>query len=30
MKRGQTVIKIESLLYDLIEEVKVTYNSNKL
>jgi hypothetical protein len=30
MKRGQTVIKIESLLYDLIEEIKVTYNSNKL
>jgi hypothetical protein len=30
IKRGQTVIKIESLLYDLIEEIKVTYNSNKL
>ena len=30
MKRGQTVIKIESLLYDLLEEIKVTYNSNKL
>ena len=30
MQRGQTIIKIESLLYDLIEEVRVTYsNSNK-
>lgn len=29
MQRGQTIIKIESLLYDLIEEIKVTY-SNKL
>ncbi len=28
MKRGQTVLTIESLLYDLIEEIKVTY-SNK-
>jgi hypothetical protein len=28
MQRGQTVVKIESLLYDLLEEVKVTY-SNK-
>ncbi len=27
LQRGQTVIKIESLLYDLIEEVKVTYNN---
>ncbi len=27
MQRGQTVLKIESLLYDLIEEIKVTYNS---
>ncbi len=27
MQRGQTVLKIESLLYDLIEEVKVTYIS---
>jgi hypothetical protein len=27
IQRGQTVIKIESLLYDLIEEVKVTYSS---
>ena len=25
MQQGQTVIKIESLLYDLLEEVKVTY-----
>jgi hypothetical protein len=30
MQRGQTVIKIESLLYDLIEEIKVTYNSREL
>jgi hypothetical protein len=30
MQRGQTIIKIESLLYDLLEEVRVTYsNSNK-
>jgi hypothetical protein len=28
LQRGQTVVKIESLLYDLLEEVKVTY-SNK-
>ena len=28
MQRGQTVLKIESLLYDLIEEIKATY-SNK-
>ena len=29
MQRGQTIIKIESLLYDLLEEVRVTYsNSN--
>ena len=27
MQQGQTVIKIESLLYDLLEEVKVTYTS---
>jgi hypothetical protein len=27
IQRGQTVIKIESLLYDLLEEVKVTYSS---
>jgi hypothetical protein len=27
MQRGQTVLKIESLLYDLIEEIKVTYSS---
>ena len=30
MQRGQTVIKIESLLYDLIEEIKVTYNSREV
>ncbi len=30
MQRGQTVIKIESLLYDLIEEIKVTYNSREI
>ncbi len=29
MQRGQTIIKIESLLYDLLEEIKVTY-TNKL
>jgi hypothetical protein len=29
IQRGQTIIKIESLLYDLIEEIKVTY-TNKL
>ena len=27
LQRGQTVTKIESLLYDLLEEVKVTYTS---
>ncbi len=27
MQCGQTVIKIESLVYDLIEEIKVTYSS---
>jgi hypothetical protein len=27
MNRGQTILTIESLLYDLIEEIKVTYNS---
>lgn len=30
MQRGQTIIKIESLLYDLLEEVKVTYNSKEI
>jgi hypothetical protein len=30
LQRGQTVIKIESLLYDLIEEVKVTYSSKEI
>jgi hypothetical protein len=29
MQRGQTIVKIESLLYDLLEEVKVTYSSSK-
>ncbi len=27
MQRGQTTIKIESLVYDLIEEIKVTYSA---
>ena len=27
MQRGQTTVKIESLVYDLIEEIKVTYNA---
>ena len=27
MQRGQTIVKIESLLYDLLEEVKVTYSN---
>jgi hypothetical protein len=30
MQRGQTVIKIESLVYDLIEEIKVTYSSKSI
>jgi hypothetical protein len=30
MQRGQTVIKIESLVYDLIEEIKVTYSSKSM
>jgi hypothetical protein len=30
MQRGQTVIKIESLVYDLIEEIKVTYRSKEI
>ena len=29
IQRGQTVIKIESLLYDLLEEVKVTYHNKE-
>ncbi len=29
MQRGQTTIKIESLLYDLIEEIKVTYDNSR-
>ena len=30
MQRGQTTIKIESLVYDLIEEIKVTYSIKSL
>jgi hypothetical protein len=30
IQRGQTVIKIESLVYDLLEEVKVTYSSKDI
>ncbi len=30
MQRGQTTIKIESLVYDLIEEIKVTYSTKSL
>lgn len=30
LQRGQTVVKIESLLYDLLEEVKVTYNNKEI
>jgi hypothetical protein len=30
LQRGQTVVKIESLLYDLLEEVKVTYSSKEI
>ncbi|WP_310424600.1 hypothetical protein [Chamaesiphon sp. VAR_48_metabat_135_sub] len=30
MQRGQTVIKIESLVYDLLEEIKVTYSSKEM
>jgi hypothetical protein len=30
IQRGQTVIKIESLVYDLLEEVKVTYSSKEV
>ena len=29
MQRGQTIVKIESLLYDLIEEIKVTYGNKQ-
>jgi hypothetical protein len=29
IQRGQTIIKIESLVYDLIEEIKVTYSSKE-
>jgi hypothetical protein len=30
IQRGQTIVKIESLLYDLLEEVKVTYSSRHI
>jgi hypothetical protein len=30
LQRGQTIVKIESLLYDLLEEVKVTYSSKEI
>jgi outer membrane lipopolysaccharide assembly protein LptE/RlpB len=30
MQRGQTIIKIESLLYDLLEEVRVTYSNKQI
>jgi hypothetical protein len=30
MQRGPTIVKIESLLYDLLEEVKVTYSSKEI
>ncbi|NJR32019.1 MAG: hypothetical protein HC778_03025, partial [Chamaesiphon sp. CSU_1_12] len=30
MQRGQTIIKVESLLYDLIEEIKVTYSGREI
>ncbi len=30
IQQGQTVIKIESLVYDLIEEIKVTYSSQEI
>jgi hypothetical protein len=30
MQRGQTIVKIESLLYDLLEEVKVTYSNKEI
>jgi hypothetical protein len=30
IQRGQTVIKIESLVYDLLEEVKVTYSNKEM
>jgi hypothetical protein len=30
MQQGQTIIKIESLLYDLLEEVRVTYTNQKI
>ncbi len=30
MQRGQTIVRIESLVYDLLEEVKVTYSNQKI
>jgi hypothetical protein len=30
MQRGQTIVKIEALVYDLIEEIKVTYRSREI
>lgn len=30
IQRGQTIVKVESLLYDLLEEVKVTYSSKEI
>jgi hypothetical protein len=30
MQRGQTITKIESLLYDLLEEVRVTYTNKQI
>ncbi len=30
MQRGQTIVKIESLVYDLIEEIKFTYSNRSL
>ncbi len=30
LQSGQTVVKIESLLYDLLEEVKVTYSNKEI
>ena len=30
LKRGQTVVRVESLLYDLLEEVKVTYSNQEI
>ena len=30
LQRGQTVVRVESLLYDLLEEVKVTYSNQEI